>query len=193
MNNRDTPPATPEPALGEPERNVVIDAVDAGLTGALTPRFADSDSDSGIGELVIPGFKPLGASSNSDAGDSSRVSNAPSSVRGELESDVDMNAGDDAADEEDGEGEEGEEDDDATGKDDGEQEDEQQQEGEEENEEPEAALAAGTAPPRKKKCPHLKAGVKITRVKRLLGIKIKKGVTCQVRKPSISMDEIIGK
>ena len=130
-----------------------------------TPLFTDSDSDAE--DAVLSGpivLRPLTASSSDDAN-----SDAGDSMGNNLgDADADADATDDETDDE------AEPDDAQDAVDD--------QTAELTNEEGDAEdFAAPGGLLKKKKCPHLKAGVKITRVKRLLATKVKKGVVCQVR------------
>jgi hypothetical protein len=138
---------------------------------AGTPPMSD---DSDAGELAVPGFRPLAASSDSEEDVNSVASNPPTSVRGGIV-DALEEVVEEGIEDADGEGESSDTAEDIEAND-GEAGTDDQEEGEAEQD----VLNSGAVVFKKKKCSHLKSGVKVTRVKRLLAAKIKKGIACQV-------------
>ena len=181
--NMAEPPALPVPNADDAPDSSVVVAVDNADSAMAdfgpyasavpgTPPLGETvyDSDSDAGELAAPGFRPLAASSDSDE-ENSVVSNPPSSVRGELD------ALEEANDDADGDAESS-----SDTAEDNEANDEKAGDAEGEEEEKEAKgdeMDSGAVEFKKRKCAHLKSGVKVTRVKRLLAAKIKKGIACQ--------------
>lgn len=170
----DTPPpgspplgpgnASPVPGIAALEAGVASLAVNA--SAPATPPISDSDdSDSEQAPAALASLVAQSDEERADAGDSDARD-------GPVAGDAEVTDGPDSS--------EGEEDN-------AESEPENEKENENENEKDyeaeeitESAPASPLGPHKKKKCPHLKAGVKITKVKRLLHAKLKKGLACHV-------------